>query len=205
MKSYPQHLASLVPERSLIQQADSRVVILTGQSSLTSSRLSEVQQRFLEAVTPPGFEAMFAGFPYHADQLGDRPEPSLLAASWRNAAQTIWTGASTLFRRMLSQTLNSLLSRTNSRFILITGSCGLQLANSVWPELMKPRQLDLRVIALGPACFAPLRMSASVIQGREDYWSKLLYRGPVHFKVPCGHLDYWTSPAVRALICESLL
>ena len=84
--SYARRLASLAPERSLIHQADSRVVILTGQSSFTSSRLNAIQQCFLESVTPPGFEPMLSGFPYHADQLADRPEPSILSASWRNAA-----------------------------------------------------------------------------------------------------------------------
>jgi hypothetical protein len=167
--------------------------------------LTTFQQRFLEAISPPGFERMMSGFPYHADQLGDRPEPSLLAASWRNAAQTLWTARPTPFRLVLSQTLNCLLATTSRRLILITGSCGLQFANSVWPELIKPSQLDICVIALGPACFGPLRIPATVIQGRSDYWSKLLYRGPVNFYVPCGHLDYWTAPEVHALICESLL
>jgi hypothetical protein len=201
--SYPHRLASLAPERSLIHQADSRVVILTGQSSFTSSRLSAIQQGFLEAITPPGFDLMPAGFPYHADLLGTRPEPSILSASWRNAAQTFWSAAPTVFRQALAQTLNTLLSRTNRRLILITGSCGLQLANSVWPELNKPAELDIRVIALGPACFGTLQVPATVIQGRRDYWSKLFYRGPVKFHVPCGHLDYWTSHEVRALICKS--
>ncbi len=202
--SYSRRLASLAPERSLIHQADSRVVILTGQSSFTSSRLSAMQQSFLEAITPPGFEAMPAGFPYHSDQLGARPEPSILSASWRNAAQTLWTATPTAFRMTVAQTLNTLLSRTGRRLILITGSCGLQLANSVWPELAKPAQLDIRIIALGPACFAPRSVPATVIQGSRDYWSKLFYHGTVHFHVPCGHLDYWTSPEVQALICESL-
>jgi hypothetical protein len=199
MIPYSKRLGSLAPERSLIAQAESRAVILTGQSSFTSSRLTPSQCCFLESVAPPDFDLMRSGFPYHADLLGVGPAPSLTAASWRNAAQTLWSTAPAAFHRSLAQILGKLLARTSRRLVLITGSCGLQFANSVWSELHKPAQLDIRVIALGPACFGPVRMpgaQVAVVQGSQDYWSKLLFRGRIDFPVQCGHLDYWNSPEV---------
>lgn len=197
--NYPQRLAGLPPERSLIAPADFRIAILTGQSSFASSRLSLPQEQFIEAIAPDGYDLLMSGFPYHADQMAVRPEPSIIAASWRNAAQTLWSVRPTGFRNSLSQIVGMLISRTNRRLVVIAGSCGLQLINSIWPGLPKHPQLDIRVIALGPACFGPLQMSASVIQGSQDLWSKLFYRGPVHFHVRCGHLDYWDSPEVRQI------
>ena len=200
-------LAALDPERSLIRDADSRVVILTGQSSFVSSRLSGEQQSFLESVAPAGFELVMSGFPYHSDLLDIREEPSLMAASWRNAAQTIWSGASATFRRVLAGTLERVLARTRRHVAVVAGSCGLQLANAVWPILAKPAGLDIRVIALGPACFGPLRMdgaAVSVLQGRKDRWSRLYYRGRVDHAVDCGHLDYWTSAEVREITAAAI-
>ena len=201
---YLDTLAALPPDRTLIRPADSRVAILTGQSSFVSSRLSAEQQNFLAAVTPADYEPLSAGFPYHSQLDCFRAEPSMVAASWRNAAQTIWSGGSSRFRRILAQTLQCLLSRTARRLVLVAGSCGLQLANAVWPLLEQPAQLDVRVVALGPACFAKLRIKACVVQGAGDFWSKLFYRGPVDHRVACGHLDYWTSPEVRAITAAEI-
>jgi hypothetical protein len=78
-----------------------------------------------------------------------------------------------------------------SRTILITGSCGVQLANVGWPG---------EVIALGPACLGPLRVRAYVIRGRGDGWSRLFYRGRVDRACGCGHLGYWESEEVREIV-----
>ena len=124
----------------------------------------------------------------------------MVGASWRNMRQVYWSLWSPGFRAVVAQRLQILLEATERRLILITGSCGMQLANEAWPLLRPRSNLRIDVIALGPACFGELRMPATVIQGRGDFWSRLFYHGPVDHYCDCGHLDYWGSEAVRGLI-----
>ncbi|MEJ1935346.1 hypothetical protein WDZ92_34555, partial [Nostoc sp. NIES-2111] len=48
---------------------------------------------------------------------------------------------------------------------------------------------------------APLRRPAvPAIQGHRDSYNRALYRGPVHHRVPCGHLDYSRCPETLQLL-----
>ena len=168
-----------------------RVALLTGQSSFVSSALSPVQVSFLRAVAPVGASVLEMGFPFDSSFLGEGfQEAGMAGASWRNARQVGWALGSERFRGIVRARLGMLFGAA-SRTILITGSCGLQLANVGWPG---------EVIALGPACLGPLRVRAYVIRGRGDGWSRLFYRGRVDRACGCGHLGYWESEEVREIV-----
>jgi hypothetical protein len=176
-----------------------RIALLTGQSSFVSSALSPNQLSFLEAVAPEGCSILRTGLPFDS-ALGEFREIGMVGASWRNARQVYWSICSPAFRKTVARRLQALLDSTSRRLILITGSCGLQLANSAWPLLRVPPDLQVDVTALGPACFGALQMPVTVVQGRRDGWSRLFYRGRVDHHCECGHLDYWDSETVRALL-----
>jgi len=198
MSDYRKRLAALSPEGCLLAPADCRLILLTGQSSFASSALSPAQREFLSAVSPTGASIVDAGFPFHQEfHGGGFAETGLIGASVRNAAQVIWSRTSIPFRHSVARRLQRAIDTTRQRLLLLTGSCGLQLANAVWPDLRIPHALRIDAVALGPACFGPLQLDATVIQGRQDIWSRLFYRGPVHHLSNCAHLDYWTSTEVR--------
>ena len=186
--SYFARLRELDDEGSLLVPVERRVMILTGQSSWRAARLSPAQESFLDAVTPPGWSTVRAGFPYHAAMLGPEfDETSMIGASWRNAAQVAMSMASSEYREVVRRVLQRAMDTTRVQLRIVTGSCGLHLLNCVWAELRG--QAD--VLALGPACFGPLRVPAEVVRGDDDGWSRLFYWGRVDRRVRGGHLDYW--------------
>lgn len=186
--NYFARLRELDDAGSLLVPVERRVMILTGQSSWRSARLSPAQEAFLDAATPPGWTAVRAGFPYHSAMMGVAfEETSMLAASWRNAAQVAMSMASPAYREVLRRVVQRAMDTSHERLRIVTGSCGLQLLNCVWEELRG----EAEVIALGPACFGTLRVPAEVVRGDRDGWSRLFYRGRVDRQVSCGHLDYW--------------
>ncbi len=207
-RGYLRRLAALDPRGSLLAPADLRVLLVTGQSSFRSARLAEEQVAFLREVSPCPGAVLEAGFPFHADLLADEREPfALLAASARNARQVVWSMTSRRYQQVVRRTLQQALDATRERLIVLTGSCGLQLLNRAWTRLALPPRLRVQVVALGPACFAPLRLrpaEVTVIVGTRDPWSRLFYRGRADVRVACGHLDYWTSPDVRARVAAIL-
>lgn len=206
---YRTRLATLDYARSLSQaQARSRVVLVTGQSSFLTSRLSSDQRSFLESVSPPGAEPLLSGFPFHPDFHIDAPEPPLPAASVRNALQFIWSLSAPRFRKTAARALQPLFHNTREALYLITGSCGLQLLAGAWEHLQPSAGLAVTIVALGPAMLRPFALDPSrvrTIQGNGDFWSRALYRGPVTIRCECGHLAYWRSPQVKRLAAELLV
>lgn len=207
-RGYLRRLAALDPRGSLLAPADLRVMLLTGQSSFRSARLAAEQVAFLRAVSPCPGAVLEAGFPFHADLMVDEREPfALVAASARNARQVLWSVTSSRYQRVVQRTLQQALDATRERLIVVTGSCGLQLLNRAWSQLVLPPGLRVQVVAIGPACFSPLRLvpaEVTVIAGTRDPWSRLFYRGRADVRVACGHLDYWTSAEVRSRVAAIL-
>ncbi|HEU0120186.1 MAG TPA: hypothetical protein VFQ91_06645 [Bryobacteraceae bacterium] len=189
----------------LLAPCAARVLLLTGQSSARSSALSPAQSAFLAAVSPPGCTVTYSGFPYHTALLADPYDDApMVAASLRNARQVQRSMTSSSFRTIVAARLAQALAMTRDRLILLTGSCGLELANAAWP-LLPAYSAHVQIIALGPTCFGHLRLpSLTVLQGRRDLWSRLLYRGPVHASPDCGHLEYWGSAEVQTLVRSAL-
>ena len=204
---YLRRLEELDPRASLVTPAGVRLLLLTGQSSFRSARLEPEQSAFLRAIAPPDATIVDAGFPFHPAMLDDAPPPGMVAASWRNLLQVLWSVASPRYQTSVARTLQQAVDATEIELLLVTGSCGLQIANRVWPRLVIPPGLRIRAVALGPACFGRLRLAparVAVVQGTRDGWSRLFFRGRIDARVPCGHLDAWTSPAVRAEIAALL-
>lgn len=186
--NYFARLRELDDDGSLLGPVDRRVMIVTGQSSWRSARLSAEQEAFLDAVTPAGWTAVRAGFPYHSAMMGPSFEDtSMVEASWRNAAQVAMSVGSRPYREVVRSVLQRAMDTTRVRLRIVTGSCGLQLLNCVWEELRG----EAEVLALGPACFGRLLAPAEVVMGDRDGWSRMLYWGRVDRRVRCGHLDYW--------------
>ena len=185
------YLDLLETAKARLPFVETRVALLTGQSSFDSSALSPVQIAFLRAVAPAGASVLEMGFPFDSSFLGEGfRETGMAGASWRNARQVGWALGSARFRGVVRERLGMLFG-ASSRTLLITGSCGLQLANLGWPG---------QAIALGPACLGALRVRAYVVRGRRDGWSRLLYRGRVDAVCGCGHLGYWESEEVREIV-----
>jgi hypothetical protein len=205
--SYRSRLAALDESLTLVKPAPSRLILLTGQSSFRSSRLTPEQVEFLQAVAPPGVEPLLNGFPYHADFDRAAPTPGLPAASIRNALQVCWCLFSPAYRRSVARVLQTVIRNTGESLYIVTGSCGLQMLASAWPMLTVPQSLRLRVVALGPALLRagalPVERIAAV-QGRRDPWSRLLYRGRVAGHCHSGHMDYWSDPDARELVTRLL-
>lgn len=205
--SYRTRLAALDQSLSLIKPAPSRLILLTGQSSFRSSRLSPEQVDFLSSVAPPRVEPLQNGFPYHGHFDCPAPPPGLLAASVRNALQVCWSLFSPEYRRAVAHVLQTVFRNTSDTLYIITGSCGLQILASAWPMLSVPNGLDVRVVALGPALLhagaLPVDRIAA-LQGRRDFCSRLLYRGRLAAQCDSGHMDYWTSPDTRELVASLL-
>jgi hypothetical protein len=205
--SYRTRLAALDENLSLIKPAPSRLILLTGQSSFRSSRLSPAQLDFLKCVAPPGAEALFTGFPYHAEFDRAASPPVLPAASVRNALQVGWSLFSPGYRHSVAGVLQSVVLNTRQSLFIVTGSCGLQILASAWPHLVVPDSLQVGVVALGPALlragtFPVDRIVA--LQGQSDFWSRLLYRGPLAARCRSGHMDYWSAPETRELVAQFL-
>jgi hypothetical protein len=178
----------------------SRVVLLTGQSSFQSSRLLPVQVEFLKAVTPANADALLTGFPYHPIFDRAAPDVSLPAAALRNSMQFAWSVTSRSFRQIIADALRPLMRNTRA---IITGSCGLQMLASAAPVLSGAT----RVVAIGPAMLRPFTLDMQrvyAVQGRRDFWSRLLYRGPVAAYCGADHLGYWESQEVRGIVAELL-
>ncbi|MBL8239628.1 MAG: hypothetical protein JNM66_19550 [Bryobacterales bacterium] len=198
MNAYLQRLAAA---SATLPPAESRIVLLTGQSSFTTSALSPAQIAFLREVAPPGCSVVERGFPFDPsfDGVGFS-STGIIGASWRNARQVYWALHSQRFQQAVAMRLQTVLDSTRRRLVIVTGSCGLQLANAAWPHLGLPPQLRIDVIALGPACFGGLHLPAQIVRGRRDVWSRIFYGDRVDHVCGCGHLEYWESEEARVLV-----
>jgi hypothetical protein len=175
-----------------------RVALLTGQSRLNRSPLTPDQTAFLQAVTPPSYEAVRAGLPY-ADTPSE-PQPGLAGACLANARQYRWARSDRSYGRLVAGALSPMLAESD-RTLLVAASAGLALLQAAWPHLAGPRR-RLAVLCLGPAGAPPDfggEVRVEVVQGRRDGWSRALYAGPVQHHPSCGHMGYWRNAEVRAV------
>ena len=199
MNGYLERLSKLNATPNRVEE---RVLLCTGQSSFKSSALSLEQLSFLETAAPTECSVLSMGFPFDSsfDGAGFR-EVGMVSASWRNARQVYWSMFSPVYREAIARRFQAVIGATSRRLIIVTGSCGLQLVNVAWPKLQIPTELRIDLVALGPACFGELRMPVTVVRGRRDIWSRMLYRGRVDHVCAGGHLDYWgAGRLVRALL-----
>lgn len=195
---YLDFLEQLDPQRSLLTPRENRALLWTGQSSWHHAGLFPDQSNLLKTLFQD--DALNTGFPFHQDCTQHHPSP-LWRASLRNIRQSLWCLHHPRYQRLLSQVLAAALQQTSQRLTLLTFSCGLEMLNAAFTHLTAPAHLELRIFALGPTCLADLRLPAfTAIQGQRDVYSRALYRGPVHYRVPCGHLEYSRCPETLQLL-----
>ena len=124
----------------------------------------------------------------------------MLAASWRNLLQWLWAKRHPRFIASIARIFHLVRQRTMEKLFIVTGSCGVQfLAAALNGEAASGCAIDL--LAMGPVGDVPDRSKLGrlhVVQGKADYWSRALWRGPVDCRTRAGHLDYYRDPAVRA-------
>jgi len=205
--SYRSRLAALNHSLSLAKPSRARIILLTGQSSFVSSRLTPAQVDFLQSIAPPSVEPLLMGFPYHSEFDCPAPAAGLVAASARNGLQFWWSVLSPVYRRSVACALHTVLRNTAESLYIVTGSCGLQILASAWPLLTVPDGLRLRVVAVGPAMLRAGSFPANrirVLRGSRDFWCRLFYRGRLDAYCNSGHMDYWESPDVRRLVARLL-
>ena len=192
------HFAALAAAHEMAwPTVEGRVLLITGQSRLTRSPLSPIQEKFLAEVTPLGFEPVYAGLPFRS--VATEAAPSLLTAALTNARQFLWVNQQPAYAELIAGALSPLLASSRAAMI-ITGSMGLSLLQAAWPRLKSPVPERLAIVCLGPVGPAPTFATGvvvEVVQGVRDGWSRCLYRGPVTRRVACGHLDYWQDPEAQ--------
>jgi hypothetical protein len=176
-----------------------RIALLTGQSRLDASPLSEAQRTFLSGVAAPGMEIASSGFPFDPSEAHVHGPPNLLTASLANARQFVWARSDDRYAELGARVLQRLLDSTQQVLVLIAGSCGLAIAAASAPLLKTPAGLRVGLLAFGPAGSAPPDVAFQAVQGRRDSWSRALYRGPAPALIDCGHMDYWESREARAI------
>jgi len=199
VRDYLSRLEDLDPAGFELAPAMDRLVLLTGQSSFMSSALRAEQMDFLQAVAPPGARVCLLGFPWHHGLATPHDAPNLLAASWRNGQQWWWTRRRGRFTDLLSGIVARLRRHTAQRLLVVTGSCGIQLLAAALHGMDGPGP-PISVFALGPVGAAPAPgclAGLEVVQGSQDGWSRLLWRGAVDHRPRCGHLDYYRDAATR--------
>ena len=192
------HFAALAAAHEMAwPTVEGRVLLITGQSRLTRSPLSPIQEKFLAEVTPLGFEPVYAGLPFRS--VATEAAPNLLTAALTNARQFLWVNQQPAYAELIAGALSPLLASSRAAMI-VTGSMGLSLLHAAWPRLKNPVPDRLSIVCLGPVgpapTFAP-DVVIEVVQGVRDGWSQCLYRGPVTHRIACGHLDYWQNPEAQ--------
>ncbi|HEY9627839.1 MAG TPA: hypothetical protein V6C84_11100 [Coleofasciculaceae cyanobacterium] len=176
-----------------------KVAFLTGLSNPESCSLSRTYQQFMSELRCPEDWKVYLNFPY-LPSAEDEENVSLLDASLSNFRQFL--GAkSPSYRESAQRHLTSLCASADALF-LVVGSCGLEILNQAWTEAIAPDRVN--VVALGPVARQPPVASCMLIQGTQDYISRLFFR-TVDVRLPdVGHMDYVTDRRVFDLVSRSL-
>ncbi|QHG87195.1 hypothetical protein ACCQ13_09650 [Xanthomonas sp. NCPPB 1638] len=169
-----------------------QIAFLTGQSDPASCALSAQQRDFLQQLHGDGRQLIACNYPYRSDMAPHR-RVALWRASVSNARHYLAARAARVAYsdRMSVQALLAQAPMT----VLLAGSCGLQLLTAL--QLPQELRAHLAVFAYGPVCRNPATFAQlHSVQGRSDWISRALFRGPVQLAPACGHLDYLTTAKV---------
>lgn len=177
-----------------------KILLVTGQSSIDSCRISDSQYQFLRKLIPSGVGFDMVGFPWHPEF--DRPEKDpvgLIAASLRNGLQFLYAQFSPKFRRGLGRKLTERLSGSEC-ILLIVGSCGYQLANAGLATAKDLQFKKILILGLGSVGFTKVidpRIKEFQIRGKSDYWSRIFSNSRTEYWSNCRHLEYWDNEEVQ--------
>ncbi len=203
MLKYLQLLEELNPAKTLVPEATSLVVILSGQSDFAHSELSEVQKTLLNYCQQYGALTLEIGFPYNqAHQFQEVKRAGIVTASIRNLLQFMLILFSPKYRRIVARHLQPLFSKAE-RILIIAQSSGLHMLKFTLPYLKLNEESELKLLALGPVVWGKFndpRFNLITVKGTRDWLSYLLDRQVVNYQINCHHLDYCESMEVRKII-----
>ncbi|MCA9129414.1 MAG: hypothetical protein KDB22_20150 [Planctomycetales bacterium] len=177
-----------------------KVAFMSGLSEPRSCALTSRQQAFLRSLAAPESCKVYCNFPFVPTRAIPLPPPPLWKASLRNTAQFLRARRPGYARRARKHL--EALSDSADRLVLITLSCGLEIANRCLADLAPGKQIF--VFALGPVAWTRPIYSHVFIQGSRDYVSKLFTRTVDVRLNGVGHLSYLDDPQVSELINDKL-
>jgi hypothetical protein len=175
-----------------------RVGLMTGPSDRSGWALAPEQRAFLAAVGVPAAAQLTENFPYRPGSPPHRRMP-LLRASVNNG-MAYWGSRSRNFRAAHGPLIERLLAH-QEHTVFLTGSCGLELFNNL--RLSSALLERVSVFAFGPVARRRPLCAHVLVGGRRDWLSRLYFSRPDHL-IDCGHLDYLSSPMLRAL-CSAFI
>ncbi|MEM7784883.1 MAG: hypothetical protein AAF623_16150 [Planctomycetota bacterium] len=171
-----------------------KVAILTGLSQPVSNHLSTDQVALMDALPIPKEWKVYRNFPYiELEKITDANH--LISASFENIKQFVYSHGKQ-YRYRARKHWDSILGSTENLF-LITGSCGIQLANSI-PYRKFPNH-RIEVLALGPVSLKASPFPVTTVSGDRDHLSNFFRFTRNHILQNTKHMDYWNHPEVREI------
>ncbi len=162
-----------------------KVVLLSGLSDPANCGLSEIQRHFLGSLQIPESWKVYWNFPYVPGPHRWRPPP-LWLASMRNLRQFVL--ASCPGYRDAARRHWRALADSAGRLLVITLSCGLEIINHCLGPADASR--SLHILALGPVAWRTPAVAHTLVQGSQDFVSRLFFRKSQVRVDGIGHLNY---------------
>jgi hypothetical protein len=176
-----------------------KVVLLSGLSDPRTTALSTRQTEFLAALDAPDEAKIYWNFPY-VPCSGQRRQPPLWLASWRNGRQ--FFAASRNPYRDAARAHWRALTASTDRLVVITLSCGVEIINHCTDERDGDR--DIHVVALGPVAWRRPDLPHTLVQGAHDYISKAFFRHADVEIAGVHHMNYLDNEQVAELCSNTL-
>lgn len=197
-----------------------KIAIVTGLSDPCHCRLSPCQWDLLQRLDVPEEWKIYQNFPFVGSETDANSPPatpqttrertsdysaasssntlvSLVRASLANGCQ--FGESHFAHYRMAAAPHWNALRQSTEQLLLITGSCGLQLAYAGL-DALSPKHAEVRILALGPVAFHRPNCSVTSIQGTHDYISRIFLRKADQKVKRLAHLEYWQNAEVREMI-----
>ncbi|WP_354624884.1 hypothetical protein [Psychromonas sp. MME2] len=177
-----------------------KAIFITGQSNRRCCQLSPKQKKIADFLEEEGVSVAPFNFPYDS-QMNVYHETNLLNASLSNTLQYFLSRKPHFEKQYRAQVIKQF--EQYGYCIVMAGSCGLELLNNLHlpVKLLK----NMHVIAYGPVARTLPKTQVTMIQGRNDWLSKLFFK-EVDYLVDCGHMDYLESTEIlnvlQQVICS---
>lgn len=175
-----------------------KIAIVTGLSNSSSCCLSAAQTEFLSKLEVATQCKVAMNFPFLAqdDLLVGKSlrTPNIVQASVANGWQ-FWQSRRIALR---ARPHWQALLESCQQLLLITGSCGLQIAIDGLRS-WKACHDRIKVLALGPVAISKPEFEVTSVRGERDWISKPFCRRPDHLVSGLNHLGYWGDSAVREI------
>jgi hypothetical protein len=163
-----------------------KIALLTGLSNPCNCALSDVQRTFIASLRFPEAWKVYCNFPWTAPVA-----PATATPLWRAGLHNGWQflAASTpLYRRIAKMHWDALLSSTE-HLLIITGSCGLQIANCLLSG-HPPCKTRIDILGFGPVAWRRPPVKYRLVQNENDPISHCFFRKTEDILTGSGHMTY---------------